>query len=69
MDPDASNTVTVIAAGFIKLLDAACMAALAMASAVARVNVDVDRIMMTNNNWRWCLHRSTTTTRVPTHSL
>jgi hypothetical protein len=51
-------------------LDAACMAALAMASAVARVNVDVDRIMMTNNNWRWCLHRSTTTTsRVPTHSL
>ncbi len=46
MDPDASSTVTAIAAGFIKLLDAAFIAALAMASAVVRVNVDVDRIMI-----------------------
>ncbi len=56
-----------MAAGLIKLLDAACMAALAMASAVARVIVDVDRIMMPTNGSDGAINpKRTTLYRVPT---
>ncbi len=58
MDPEASNTVTAMKAGFLKLFDAALIAAFAMASAVDRVRVVVDRIIMSIEMVRFFLSDS-----------